>query len=303
MDADGLTIDSSPGDGSTQHPPPGNAFTTDPTPRDHGPRNDVGADPSMYSQEQEAYILSIAQEAAKIFPAGKVYNSIKELRKETGEFGQKKGFAVTTVGSRLLCTRCPEPTAQKNRRLNASSLVPLDKQRNTSSNRCGCPFKISFSPVHWNDKSSESIKITSSSFYTHDQRCFPCSSQLALAKQKSGALTRAVNESKIKTILAVLKTNQKIPVTLMRELVRPMFPPDHPLCAQFLRNFSKKARRILKRTCGEVEHVTVTNDDEALLTNNFPEYLSESFQLFDQLVKEAEMEPTDIQQIEAYLAS
>jgi hypothetical protein len=47
-----LTNDNSPGDGLTQ--PPGNGFPTDLPKGDHGPTNDIGVDPSIYSHEQEA---------------------------------------------------------------------------------------------------------------------------------------------------------------------------------------------------------------------------------------------------------
>jgi hypothetical protein len=80
-----------------------------------------------------------------------------------------------------------------------------------------------------------------------------------------------------------------------------MFHIGHPLSGQFLLNFSKKARKILNNKCGEVENMTVTNDDEALHTYDLPEHFSESFQIFDELIKKAEMEPTNIQQVEAYL--
>jgi hypothetical protein len=83
MDTDGFTIEKSPGNGSTKDPTPVNGFTTASPTGDHGPRNDKGADPSICSHEQEAYILSIAQEAAEIVPGGKVYKSLKDLFRKT----------------------------------------------------------------------------------------------------------------------------------------------------------------------------------------------------------------------------
>jgi hypothetical protein len=85
-------------------------------------------------------------------------------------------------------------------------------------------------------------------------------------QRKSGAYTRALNESKMKTILTVLNTNQKVPLPLMRGLVRPLFPPGHSLNAQFLSNFRRKAERILaKKGRGDVDEMTFTNNDETIL--------------------------------------
>jgi hypothetical protein len=58
----------------------------------NGPTSKITASPPMYSPEQEEYILSIAQEAAELFPTGKVYEIINELRKQPGKFGQKKNL-------------------------------------------------------------------------------------------------------------------------------------------------------------------------------------------------------------------
>jgi hypothetical protein len=103
-----------------------------------------------------------------LFPPGKVYSSVKELRDELGLFGQRKGFIVTTVGCSLLCNRCDEPTSQKNRRckLYAPGHVPMDKRRNNrSSTRCGFPFRISFSLLQKQNKTNHSIKLTHSCNY------------------------------------------------------------------------------------------------------------------------------------------
>jgi hypothetical protein len=64
--------------------------------------------------------------------------------------------------------------------------------------------------------------------------------------------------------------------------------------------FFQESKENLEK-CGEVENMTVANDDKALLTYDLPEHFSESFQIFDELIKKAEMEPSDIQQVEAYL--
>jgi hypothetical protein len=154
MDSDSFTDGPSPGNDDNinqDSPPPGTILRRDLLPTE----DDYTADPPrcnphQYSIEQQTYLLSISQEASDLFPHGKVYPSIKQLREEVGKFGIRKGFVVTTVGSKLRCSRANESTSHKNRRdkINASGLIPTEKQRNWKlSTRCGCPFAISFAPV------------------------------------------------------------------------------------------------------------------------------------------------------------
>jgi hypothetical protein len=57
-----------------------------------------------YSPEEEAYIRSIEEEAAALFPQGKIYASRAKLREEVRDFADRKGFAVATRISRLSVT-------------------------------------------------------------------------------------------------------------------------------------------------------------------------------------------------------
>jgi len=54
--------------------------------------NEVASDPPIYSPAQEACLLSIAQEAAEMFPPGKVYANIQELRQEIDNSDNLKDF-------------------------------------------------------------------------------------------------------------------------------------------------------------------------------------------------------------------
>jgi hypothetical protein len=66
--------------------------------------------PTIYSPEQEEYLHSIEQEASDVFPKSKVFGSVQELREEL------RRFAVSTVGTKLCCTKCTEPQYLKNGR-------------------------------------------------------------------------------------------------------------------------------------------------------------------------------------------
>jgi hypothetical protein len=108
----------------------------------------------------------------------------------------------------------------------------------------------------------------------------------------------------MKPIVTVVNTKQKVPVTLMRELVRPLFPPDHSLDAKFLYNFGMKAKKVLTMKADGDEHRTAPTDDEETQFRNvdLPDYFSKSFQVFE-LAKTAELELTDVEQIETFLES
>jgi hypothetical protein len=174
-----------------------------------------------YTPDDIAVLDSIEQEAACLFPAGKVFGSPDELRQLVRSFSYKKGFEVTTDGCALLCRRCHEPTSQTRKREKrlASDDIPAEKRRtNKSSTRCGCPFKICYSPVLPKDPTTKFIRITRSCIYRNDNGCRPSRSQLLVEKRKSGAYIRSINESQIKTILALLQTGEKIPPKNVEEI-------------------------------------------------------------------------------------
>jgi hypothetical protein len=112
----------------------------------NGPTNEITASSPMYSPEQEEYnILSIAQEAAELFPTGKVYKNIKELRKELGEFGQKRicchdGRIQATVHQELR-TDGPNNPKREDEFLRSHS---IGKRTFPSSTRFGSFQNISF---------------------------------------------------------------------------------------------------------------------------------------------------------------
>jgi hypothetical protein len=64
---------------------------------------------------------------------------------------------------------------------------------------------------------------------------------------------------------------------------------------------------MLKKKAGDIPSITITEEDERLLLDpddldaGSPEYFTESFSLFNQLLDQALLEPSDIQQIETYL--
>lgn len=237
---DTLTNDNPSEDGLTNDSPSSNTHLDAPT----------AADGFHYAPADVALLQSIEAEAAFLFPPGKIYDSPIELRQDVRSFAYQKGFEVTSHGSRISCTRCTEPKSYMKKREEKvlSGLVPIENQRkHRKSTRCGCPFKICHSRLNQKDKSSISVKITKTSIYRHDKGCLPSRSQLFVEKRKSGAYTKSINESQIKTILSLLKTGEKVPPRTLRKLLRPLFPGGTTLDYQFLYNFHLKAQRMMKK--------------------------------------------------------
>jgi hypothetical protein len=101
-----------------------------------------------------------------------------------------------------------------------------------SSSRCGCQFKLSFCWVGSKDKNNVSIKLNGSFNFMHDNGCLPSREQLILSSRKAGSYSRAINEAHLKCILLLLSTNNKVSSSIMRDLLRPLFLPNHCLDAQ-----------------------------------------------------------------------
>jgi hypothetical protein len=86
--------------------------------------NDQPVRRSEYNPDQ-VYLLSIEQEASTLFPPGKFFTSVKQLRQEVVQLGNKYGFVVATDGFKLCCNGCSEPASgrMKREKANASGLT------------------------------------------------------------------------------------------------------------------------------------------------------------------------------------
>ncbi|KAG7341180.1 hypothetical protein IV203_029274 [Nitzschia inconspicua] len=211
-----------------------------------------------YTSEQVAVIESIAVEASSLFCVGANFNTPDELRESLRKFAHKKGFSITSIGKKFHCSRCAEPACYIRKRLKRMQQNAPEKRRKTQSTRVGCTFQVSYSDVNYKDKEDKSIKINGSTCYQHSNGCFPCNTQLTIEKRKAGIVTVAVNESRIKSILTVMATGQRIPTGLLRDLIRPLYPPGTSLDTQLLFNFRVKrhlfANHIIKRFPGHLDY-------------------------------------------------
>ncbi|KAG7347922.1 hypothetical protein IV203_016627 [Nitzschia inconspicua] len=263
-----------------------------------------------YTADQLAVIESIAMEASSMFCVGATFTSSGELRDSVRKFAHKKGFSVTSSGTRFSCSRCAAAPSYIARRLKKQQQIPPGKRRKRNTTRVGCSFQISYTHFNRNEKRADQpIRINASTCYHHSNGCFPSSSQLAIEKRKAGAITAAVNESTIKSILAVMATGQRIPVEMLRRLVRPLYPPGTSLDSQLLFNIRLKIKRMLAKGDIDLTSHTVTEEDEAHLLSNTedldykqsPDFLTEAFLQFRELLQESLGDQNDVQRMIHYL--
>ncbi|KAG7366496.1 hypothetical protein IV203_029166 [Nitzschia inconspicua] len=75
-----------------------------------------------YTADQLAVIESIAMEASSMFCVGATFTSSGELRDSVRKFAHKKGFSVTSSGTRFSCSRCAAAPSYITRRLKKQQL-------------------------------------------------------------------------------------------------------------------------------------------------------------------------------------
>ena len=272
--------------------------------------NHTTGDP-LYSATQLKTLSDLALEAESLFPKGKEYWSTEQLRGEIRAFAHKKGFSISTVGSKFTCSRCATPKCDLNKRAKKQPL-PSEKQRNRSSTtRVGCSFQITCSYVNYKNKIEDRrVVITKSSNYSHSNGCFPCRNQLVVEKRKAGTITCAIHETQIKAILAVMASGERVSAPMLRQMVRPLYPKGTSLDSGLLFNFRLKIKRMLAKGIVDLEAHTVTESEEQRLLSaqdadkvNSPAFLTESFIQFQDLLGEALSDENDVQQITKYLTS
>ena len=243
-----------------------------------------------------------------------IFASPTALRDSLHTFATKKGFVVSSNGSSIVCSRAPEPSSLKAKRLklgrDAAAAGTVRKARTTTTTRCGCNFKISFTWVDWKNKdANKSIRITSSSRYCHDNGCKPFLGQFLVEKRKAGTLNSALHETRIKALLAVFQTGSRVAIGMLRNLMKPLFPAGASMDSKLVFDFRLKIKRLLAAKAGDLEYQSITAaEEEELLSNKeldleSPAFFTEALQQCRVLLEEALSDPNDLQQIVSYLQS
>ncbi|KAG7343955.1 hypothetical protein IV203_021963 [Nitzschia inconspicua] len=106
-----------------------------------------------------------------------------------------------------------------------------------------------------------------------------------------------------------MAAGQKISNGMLRDLVRPLYPPGTSLDSKLLFNIRLKIKRMLAKGDIDLASYTVTADENAELLSaaedlNYqqsPEFLTEALIQFQELLKEAFVDQNEVQQILHYL--
>jgi hypothetical protein len=90
-----------------------------------------------------------------------------------------------------------------------------------------------------------SVRISEGSSYRHTNGCFPSQSQLIVDKKSSGNYQDKVKHDALKDIIAVLKPGRHVDCALLRDMMRPLYPPTIGITAQDVWNLRCKVKKLL----------------------------------------------------------
>jgi hypothetical protein len=131
-----------------------------------------------------------------------------------------------------------------------------EKQRETKRSRCGCKFAIKYTTARKGlppDAPKCAVRITDKSHYRHTDGCFPCQSQLIVEKRKAGHYETGVQQVHLRAIIEVLKPRKPVPIKVLREMMRPLYPATVEITAQDVCNMRSRVNIILDRMEKESE--------------------------------------------------
>ena len=203
--------------------------------------------------QQDALDILEAEARDKFSPSTtKYYESINVLRCELREWSASRGAHLSSQGSRIECKRATAPRAyakQKvsNRSNRSNRSIAVQQQRSTSTTRCGCEFVIKFSRASLVlcNAPVGSVRITEGSFYRHTNGCFPSQSQLIADKRRSGAYENEIQKEKMESIISILQHGRNVPCSIMRDMMRPLYPSSVTITAQMVTCMRLKVNRVL----------------------------------------------------------
>ena len=171
-----------------------------------------------YTEEEKDCIKAIMRESQELFPPGKIYETAKslwDLYQQT--IGDKYGFRLRKHGCSLTCTRGEMPGYVKKKAEETRAKIPGDQRRNRRTIRCGCLFRINFSPCNRRDKVDKSVKMTVANF-RHTNGCKGIEPVLLTTKQEAELERVARGARKLN-----IKPKDKKSATDLVEHFRPMF--------------------------------------------------------------------------------
>jgi hypothetical protein len=267
--------------------------------------------------EQEAHVLDgLEEEARRLFApsvAQYCYQDVKSLKSAVESWSHSKGAHTSPLGQAFFCKRGDTPAAFKKatEKTRIKKSIPAEKHRARKTMRCGCEFVIRFA---FASKAAiklgvpaGAVRITPGSSYRHTNGCFPSQSQLIVDKKRAGAYQAQLNDGSLLSLMEVLRSGRPVPCAVLREMMRPLYPPSMAIYAKEVGNMRQKVNQLWTK---QGDAMTLTNDSVIGSTSENPglasadsfpaEYLSLANQCASDLLKIALNTGTDSAVIEAY---
>jgi hypothetical protein len=286
--------------------------------------------PHDYSDEQTKVLDAMEAEARRLFPPSSTvyYENIETLKSAVQQWSNAKGAQICHDSHNLECKRATASPRYEIAKLKAriKNNTPVEKQRDSNTMRCGCEFVIRFAvatppAIKRGAAPKGSVRITEGSSYRHTKGCFPSQSQLIVDKKSSGSYQDMVKHDALKDIMAVLKPGRPVSCSLLREMMRPLYPSTYSTTAQDVWNMRLKVKKLLFTaesstidTSQGISNATaeyllpprdgevVSGDNEFVSLDELPaEFLPVASELATEILKVALRCGNDAAVIEAYL--
>jgi hypothetical protein len=128
--------------------------------------------------------------------------------------------------------------------------TPVENYRESNTMRCGCEFIIRYAiattlATKRGVAPKGSVRITEGSSYRHTKGCFPSQCQLIVDKKSSGSYQDKVKHDALKDIIALLKPGRPVSCSLLRDMMRPLYPSTYSTTAQDVWNMRLKVKKLL----------------------------------------------------------
>jgi hypothetical protein len=108
--------------------------------------------------------------------------------------------------------------------------------------------------------------------------------------------------------MTVLSTGTKVPTAMLREMMKPLYPPGTSLDWSLIFNFVVKVRRMMANKPEGYSTATITSSEESDLLSTVddvstqsPAFLTEALSQFNQLLEQSMHDKNDLAQIQTYL--
>jgi hypothetical protein len=204
--------------------------------------------------EQEAHVLDgLEEEARRLFApsvAQYCYQDVKSLKSAVESWSHSKGAHTSPLGQAFFCKRGDTPAAFKKatEKTRIKKSIPAEKHRARKTMRCGCEFVIRFA---FASKAAiklgvpaGAVRITPGSSYRHTNGCFPSQSQLIVDKKRAGAYQAQLNDGSLLSLMEVLRSGRPVPCAVLREMMRPLYPPSMAIYAKEVGNMRQKVNQL-----------------------------------------------------------